>query len=157
MSERKRRITPDEISMNVAIFETTIDIDESVIAESPLEIREQVREYERGDRQEFDLRVTIPEGLTGEVMTTMADIPYGETRTYGALAADLDTTPIAIGQACARNPVPLVVPCHRVVGSDGDLKGYSAADGVVTKRRLLNLEAEHGPTPTQTRLPTKEG
>lgn len=140
--------------MNVDVFETTVEIDESVISESPDEIREQVSEYEQGDRREFDLTVTIPEGMTGAVMGAMCDIPYGETRTYGALAVDLDTTPIAVGQACARNPVPLVVPCHRVVGSDGSLKGYSAANGIVTKRRLLDLEArELGTEPVQTRLP----
>lgn len=142
--------------MNVDIFQTTIEIDDTRIAESGDEIREQVREYESGDRRSFDLRVTIPEGVTGEVMTAMTDIPYGETRTYGELASELDTTPIAVGQACARNPVPLVVPCHRVVGSDGSLKGYSAADGVATKQRLLTLEArESGTKPLQSRLPTK--
>lgn len=126
--------------MNIDIFETTIDIDESFIDEATADIREQVREFERRDRRTFDLTVTIPEGLTGEMMTAMADIPYGETRAYGELATDLDTTPIAIGQACADNPVPLIIPCHRVVGSDGELKGYSAANGIVTKRRLLDLE-----------------
>lgn len=126
--------------MDVDIFETTIEIDEARIAEPPTEIREQVYEYERGDRHTFDLTVSLPAGLTGEVMAAMTEIPYGETRTYGALAADLDTIPIAVGQACGRNPVPLVVPCHRVVGSDGGLRGYSAANGVATKRRLLTLE-----------------
>jgi methylated-DNA-[protein]-cysteine S-methyltransferase len=140
--------------MNVDIFETTVEIDESVVTESSDEIREQVSEYEQGDRQEFDLNVTIPDGMTGRVMVAMCDIPYGETRTYGALAEDLDTTPVAVGQACARNPVPLVIPCHRVVGSDGGLKGYSAANGIATKRRLLDLEArEKGTEPVQTRLP----
>jgi methylated-DNA-[protein]-cysteine S-methyltransferase len=139
--------------MNVDIFETTVEIDESVITESPAIIREQVYEYERGDRQTFDLNVTIPDGVTGEVMAVMADIPYGETRTYGDLATDLDTTPIAVGQACAHNPVPLVVPCHRVVGSNGELRGYSAADGVATKRRLLDLEAQEQRTESvQTKL-----
>jgi methylated-DNA-[protein]-cysteine S-methyltransferase len=141
--------------MNVDIFESTVEIDESSIAESPAVIHEQVREYERGDRQTFDLMVAIPEGVTGKVMTALTEIPYGKTRTYGALATDLDTTPVAIGQACAHNPVPLIVPCHRVVGSDGDLRGYSAANGVATKRRLLDLEREQGTASTQTRLPTQ--
>ncbi len=141
--------------MNVDIFETTIEIDDARIAESSAEIRKQIREYESGDRTDFDLHVTVPDGMTGTVMNAMADIPYGETRTYGELATALDTTPIAIGQACGRNPVPLVVPCHRVVGSDGSLKGYSAADGVATKRRLLDLEAEVRERSRQTRLPTR--
>lgn len=143
--------------MNIPIFGTTVEIDETLIAESSTVVREQIREYERGDRQTFDLTVTIPEGVTGEVMIAMTDIPYGETRTYGEIAAQLDTSPIAIGQACARNPIPLIVPCHRIVGSDGGLRGYSAADGVATKRQLLNLEArERGTEPMQTRLPTLE-
>jgi methylated-DNA-[protein]-cysteine S-methyltransferase len=139
--------------MNVDIFETTVEIDESVIAESPAVIREQVREYERGDRQTFDLNVTISDGVTGDVMAVMTDIPYGETRTYGELATKLNTTPIAAGQACAHNPVPLVIPCHRVVGSNGELRGYSAADGIATKRRLLDLEARERSTESvQTKL-----
>ena len=140
--------------MNVAIFESTIEIDESVIAESPANIREQVREYERGDRREFDLTVSLSTGTTGAVMAALSDVPYGETRTYGAVADRLDTAPVAVGQACANNPVPLVVPCHRVVGSDGGLGGYSAANGVATKRRLLDFEArERGSKSVQSRLP----
>ena len=140
--------------MNVTIFESTIEIDESAIAESPPDIREQVREYERGDRRGFDLTVSLPAGTTGAVMAALSDVPYGETRTYGEVADRLDTAPVAVGRACANNPVPLVVPCHRVVGSDGDLGGYSAADGVATKRRLLDFEArERGTRSVQSRLP----
>jgi methylated-DNA-[protein]-cysteine S-methyltransferase len=141
--------------MNVAIFESAIEIDESTIAESPADIRQQVREYERGDRWEFDLTVTFSAGITGAVMAALSDIPYGETRTYGEVADRLDAAPIEVGRACANNPVPLVVPCHRVVGSDGGLRGYSAANGVATKRRLLDLEArERGVKSVQSRLPT---
>ncbi|MFD1646835.1 methylated-DNA--[protein]-cysteine S-methyltransferase [Haloarchaeobius litoreus] len=137
--------------MHVSIFGSTVEIDESHIEEPPAVVREQVREYVRGTRRTFDLTVTRPEGVTGDVMATMTDIPYGETRTYGELAATLDTAPVAVGQACGRNPVPIVVPCHRVVGSDGGLRGYSGGDGVATKRRLL--EFEQGTT--QTRLSTE--
>lgn len=139
--------------MNVDILETSVEIDASVIAEPPSEIRKQVREYENGDRRTFDVTVDLPDGITGDVMAAMNEIPYGETRSYGELAAALDTAPVVVGQACGRNPVPLVVPCHRVVGSDGTLRGYSAADGVATKRRLLDLETREGGTePVQTRL-----
>ncbi len=142
--------------MDVEVLETTIEIDDSVVAESPAEIRTQVHEYERGARRQFDLTVTFPENLTGDVMAAMAEIPYGETRTYGDLAADLGTAPVAVGQACGRNPVPILVPCHRVVGSDGNLRGFSADGGVDTKRRLLDLEARvSGTEPVQTRLPTE--
>ena len=142
--------------MHVDILKTTIELDESVVAEQPAKIRAQLRQYERGDRRTFDLRVDVPEGATGAVMDAMAEIPYGETRTYGDIAADLDTAPVAVGQACGRNPVPVVVPCHRVVGSDGSLRGYSAAGGLATKRRLLDLEArEAGSRPVQERLSTE--
>ncbi|WP_440990281.1 methylated-DNA--[protein]-cysteine S-methyltransferase [Haloarchaeobius baliensis] len=136
--------------MHVSILGSSLEIDESAIAEPPATVREQVREYERGERETFDLTVSTPENMTGDVMAAMADIPFGETRTYGELAAELDTAPVAVGQACGRNPVPLVVPCHRVVGSDGGLRGYSGGDGVDTKRRLLDFEQGT----TQARLST---
>jgi methylated-DNA-[protein]-cysteine S-methyltransferase len=142
--------------MHVDVLGTSFEIDASVVAESPAEIHTQVREYEAGDRRTFDLTVEFPDGLTGDVMAAMTEIPYGETSTYGDLATDLDTAAVAVGQACGRNPVPVVVPCHRVVGSGGALQGYSAADGVATKRRLLDLEARvAGTGPVQTRLSTE--
>lgn len=138
--------------MKLQILDSEIELEESDIVEPPAEIRNQVREYEHGDRRTFDLDVSLPEGTTGDVMAAMTEIPYGETRTYGELAAELETSPVAVGQACGRNPVPVVVPCHRVVGSDGALTGYSAADGVATKRRLLELEARESGRPVQTQL-----
>lgn len=143
--------------MNVRLLETTIEIDGSFVDEPRDEVRAQISEYADGDRRSFDLSVSVPDGLVGEVMRAMSSIPYGETRTYGDLAADLDTAPIAVGSACGRNPVPVVVPCHRVVGSDGGLKGYSAAGGVATKRRLLDLETRVATGSTQTRLPGADG
>jgi methylated-DNA-[protein]-cysteine S-methyltransferase len=127
--------------VNVDVLGATVEIDESLIEASPAAVREQVREFEAGSRVSFDLDVTFPEGFGGGVMRAMAAIPFGETRTYGDLAADLDTAPIAVGQACGRNPVPLVVPCHRVLASDGGLRGYSADGGVRTKQRLLAVES----------------
>ena len=116
-----------------------MEIDESYVADPPSAIEAQVREYARGARRTFDLDVTFPDTFTGRVMRAMAAIPYGEVRTYGELAADLDTSPVAVGGACGRNPVPVVVPCHRVVGADS-LGGFSAEGGVATKRRLLDAE-----------------
>ena len=143
--------------MNVRLLGTTIEIDETFVDEPRVAVRAQIREYAEGDRRSFDLSVSVPDGLTGEVMRAMSAIPYGETRTYGDLAADLDTAAIAVGNACGSNPVPVVVPCHRVVGSDGGLKGYSAADGVATKRRLLDLETRVATGSTQTRLSDADG
>ena len=126
-----------------------MEIDESYVADPPSAIEAQVREYARGERRTFDLDVTFPDTFTGRVMRAMAAIPYGEVRTYGELAAELDTSPVAVGGACGRNPVPVVVPCHRVVGADS-LGGFSAEGGAATKRRLL--DAERSDDSTQTTL-----
>ena len=67
-------------------------------------------------------------------------IPYGETRTYGDLAKALDSSPRAVGGAVGRNPISILIPCHRVVGSDGSLTGY--AGGLEAKRFLLALESK---------------
>lgn len=128
--------------MQVRLFEADFDIDASLVDVSDAELRRQLREYEAGERRAFDLSVAYPDDFTGRVMREMARIPYGETRTYGDIADALDTAPVAVGGACGRNPVPVVVPCHRVVGSDGGLGGYSADGGVETKRRLLDHETE---------------
>jgi len=71
--------------------------------------------------------------------TALCTIPYGETRSYGDLAAELGVSAQAIGQACGANPIPILIPCHRVLGADG-LGGYSGAGGVETKVALLKLE-----------------
>jgi methylated-DNA-[protein]-cysteine S-methyltransferase len=128
--------------MEVELLDGIVKIDTDNVAAAPEDIRQQVREYERGDRRTLELPTQPPSSFTGRVMDAMAAIPYGETRTYGELAADLDTAPIAVGRACGANPAPVVVPCHRVVGSDGELHGYSAPGGVALKRRLLDHEAD---------------
>jgi methylated-DNA-[protein]-cysteine S-methyltransferase len=138
--------------MRAEIHGATLELDESYLDADPDAVREQAREYERGDRTAFDVEVAYPDTFTGRVMRAMRAIPYGETRTYGELAAELDTSPVAVGQACGRNPVPLVVPCHRVVGADGRLVGFSTEGGVELKRRLLDGEAAN----RQTRLASFE-
>lgn len=127
--------------MIVELFDSTIEVDDSYIDESPDEIRRQLSEYEYDERRTFDLSVDVPDTFTGTVMKQLLKIPYGETRTYGEIAAALDTAPIAVGGACGRNPVPVVVPCHRVLRSNGDIGGYSAPGGVALKRRLLDHES----------------
>jgi len=69
----------------------------------------------------------------------LSAIPYGELRTYGELAALLKSVPRAIGGACGRNPIPIIIPCHRVVAA-GSLGGFSGGAGIATKRKLLALE-----------------
>ena len=125
--------------MHVTVRGFEFEIDADRIAEPHAAVERQVREYDRGERESFDLTVEFPESFTGRVMEAMAAIPYGETRTYGELAASVGSSPVAVGSACGRNSVPVIVPCHRVVGTDS-LGGFSAAGGVEAKRALLAHE-----------------
>ena len=77
------------------------------------------------------------------VWGALLGIPYGETRTYGELAAALGSSPRAIGTAVGKNPISVIVPCHRMLGADGSLTGY--AGGLVRKQTLLELERGHAP------------
>jgi methylated-DNA-[protein]-cysteine S-methyltransferase len=138
----------EDVDVELTIFGGGVEVDIDAVDVAPETVRRQVREYERGERRAFEVGVEPPTPFVGRVMDAMAAIPYGETRTYGDLAADLDTAPVAVGRACGRNPAPIIVPCHRVVGSDGGLHGYSAPGGLELKRRLL----EHEGAGVQTRL-----
>jgi len=73
----------------------------------------------------------------GRMRSALQTIPMGEVRTYGELAAEMDTSPRALGQALGANPVPLLIPCHRVIAADG-LGGFSC--GIEWKKCLLNFE-----------------
>jgi methylated-DNA-[protein]-cysteine S-methyltransferase len=129
--------------MDVSVLGYDLSLDADRLAEPPAAIRRQVHEYGRGERTAFELTVSYPATFTGRAMAAMAAIPHGETRTYGELAAELGTAPVAVGAACGANPVPLVVPCHRVVGADS-LGGFSAPGGVDLKRALLDHERDEG-------------
>ena len=105
------------------------------------ELREQLGAYWRGELREFDLRLTAPgTPFQQEVWAALRTIPFGETWSYGKLAAEIGRPAAvrAVGAANGRNPIFLVVPCHRVVGSTGKLVGY--AGGLDMKRRLLDHE-----------------
>lgn len=99
----------------------------------------QLEAYFSGRLRVFDLPIAFRPGLTGQVQRLMTAIPMGETRTYGQLAQALKTPAQAIGQACGANPLPLVVPCHRVLGLV-TIGGFSAPGGVETKAWLLRHE-----------------
>jgi methylated-DNA-[protein]-cysteine S-methyltransferase len=115
--------------------------------------RAELLEYFRGSRRAFDVPVDWARtaGPQRQVLTVLAEtVAYGETISYGALArrAGLAADPAsarAVGSIMAANPVPVIVPCHRVLASDG-LGGYSGGDGVEVKRWLLILEGSHPPT-----------
>lgn len=110
----------------------------------------QLREYFAGRRSDFDVPLDL-EGTAHQqrVWRALLGIPFGRTRTYGEVAAALGVPRAsrAVGRACATNPVPVVVPCHRVVGGDGQLHGY---DGGLWRKRVL-LEHEGA------RLPLSSG
>lgn len=139
--------------MQTTIFDIPLTIDETYLDADRETIRRQVREYEQGERDAFDIQVTFADGLAGDVMRVMTGISRGHTRTYGDVARELDTAAVAVGQACGRNPVPLVVPCHRIVGADS-LGGFSAGGDRSTelKRRLLELEGALEREPEQATL-----
>jgi methylated-DNA-[protein]-cysteine S-methyltransferase len=104
----------------------------------------QIEEYLLGRRKTFDLPIdwrVMPE-FHARVLHLVQAIPYGEVRTYAEVAAGLGKpgAAIAVGNANAANPMPLALPCHRVIGSDGRLHGYSAPGGLATKAWLLKLE-----------------
>lgn len=110
---------------------------------SPLlsEAARQLEAYFAAGLTHFDLPL-LPAGSPFErqVWAAMQAIPYGETRTYGELAHTTDSGPRAVGRACGRNPIPIVIPCHRVLARGG-LGGYSGGAGLPTKQQLLSLEA----------------
>ncbi|MGR0221299.1 methylated-DNA--[protein]-cysteine S-methyltransferase [Agromyces sp. ZXT2-6] len=101
----------------------------------------ELREYLAGRRIRFDLPLApVGDEFQQAVWAMLREIPYGETVTYGELAARLGDRNLArrVGNAVGRNPISILVPCHRVVGADGSLTGY--AGGFDRKRRLLELE-----------------
>ena len=107
-------------------------------------VRQQLEEYFAGERTVFDL----PLHLSGtdfqvQVLQELQRIPYGETTSYGDIAKRIGRPKAmrAVGAANGRNPIPIIVPCHRVIGSSGDLTGFGG--GLDTKEALLRLEAEN--------------
>jgi methylated-DNA-[protein]-cysteine S-methyltransferase len=113
--------------------------------EAPFEdVRHQLREYFAGERKDFDLPLSL-EGTEFQVavLEALQQIPYGQTRSYGAVAKQIGRPKAvrAVGAANGRNPIPIIVPCHRVIGISGDLTGFGG--GLDTKAALLRLEAEN--------------
>jgi methylated-DNA-[protein]-cysteine S-methyltransferase len=108
------------------------------------EATRQLEQYFRGERLEFDLPVDweVKPPFQKEVLRLVYAIPYGRTTSYGDIARQFGKPGAmrAVGRANATNPIPIVIPCHRVLGSDGKLHGYGAPGGLETKAWLLRLE-----------------
>ncbi len=114
------------------------------------EVTQQMREYLAGERREFELTLRLlGTDFQLQVWDALCRIPYGRTRSYGQQATSLDRPKAAraVGHANGLNPIAIVVPCHRVVGSDGQLTGFGG--GIEVKRWLLELE-RRGVTPRWT-------
>jgi methylated-DNA-[protein]-cysteine S-methyltransferase len=113
-------------------------------AEKVAGVAAQLRDYFAGKRRVFDLpldlRLTTP--FQRQVLLAALQIPCGQTLTYAGLAQRIGKPKAAraVGQALGRNPIPIVIPCHRVLASDGSLRGYSGGRGIETKAQLLQLE-----------------
>lgn len=105
---------------------------------------EQIAQWLAGERTDFDVPLARAATPRGEALRAgIVAIEYGTTISYGMLARQIGSSARAIGQACARNPFPIVVPCHRVLGAGGALGHYSAGEGPATKLWLLDHERHH--------------
>jgi methylated-DNA-[protein]-cysteine S-methyltransferase len=119
-------------------------------AKAVLEAVVQLRAYFAGTLRDFDLPLIPFDSKRGETLragpsrsAARGRHSSGDTVSYGALARQIGSGPRAIGQACARNPYPLVIPCHRILAAGGRLGAYSAGEGPNTKQWLLDHEARH--------------
>ena len=105
---------------------------------------QQLDEYLRGERKAFHLPIDWSHlrPFQIQVLQIVYAIPYGQTRSYGEIAFEIGKPRAAraVGRANATNPMPIVIPCHRVIGSDGKLQGYGGGEGLPTKKWLLKLE-----------------
>jgi len=121
---------------------TTASYDERLFSE----LRDKIGAYFEGDCVDFaDILVELDElsGFSEQVLITCRQVEYGRTVNYGRLAelAHRPGASQAVGNILSRNPVPLIIPCHRVIRRDGKVGGFSAAGGVRLKRKMLELEA----------------
>ena len=111
--------------------------------ESPLlkKAVDQLDAYFEGAKADFDLPLNpFGTAFQRKLWKALSDIPYGHTLSYGELAHKIDSGPRAIGGACGKNPIPIIIPCHRVLASNGKMGGYSGLGELDTKQFLLRLE-----------------
>lgn len=110
--------------------------------------RQAIQDYTRGRAVDFSEIACNLSGMTPfqqHVLRTVREIPRGEVLTYGEVARRVNRPAAAraVGATMARNPVPLIIPCHRVIGASGHLVGFSAPRGIVLKQHLLDMEQSH--------------
>ena len=106
-----------------------------------LDVEKQLSEYFSGDRKVFDIEVSMTgTDFQKKVWAIISSVPYGQTMSYNDIAKKLDSGPRAVANACGKNHIPIIVPCHRILPSSGKLGGYSGGEGPATKRKLLELE-----------------
>jgi methylated-DNA-[protein]-cysteine S-methyltransferase len=150
-------LTADENGISRVVMDA--DIDEQIAPSSGwiedpsrfAEARRQLEEYFAGQRTEFDLPLNAKgTAFQHDVWTALQTIPYGEIRSYGHIAAQIGRPGAsrAVGLANGRNPIAVIVPCHRVIGASGALTGYGG--GLHRKRLLLDLEARRVQSPLVT-------
>jgi methylated-DNA-[protein]-cysteine S-methyltransferase len=111
--------------------------------ETPLlqEAIEQLNDYFDGKRLDFDLPLNPPGSeFQKSVCAAMVAIPGGQTKSYGDIAKGLESSAQAVGNACGLNPIPIIIPCHRVLAAGREMGGFSGDGGVDTKKKLLALE-----------------
>jgi len=123
-------------------------LDNPVFKKSLLsDLQDKIAAYYKGDCIDFSQTAIDFSGYTPfskQILQACMKIRYGETKTYKELAhlASSPNTARAVGMVMSRNRIPLIIPCHRVIGSDGSLHGFSAPGGIATKKRMLTLESE---------------
>ena len=106
-----------------------------------IKLKKQIMEFTKGKRKKFSVNLNIEgSALQKKIWKQLSNISYGATKTYGDIAKTLRTSPRYVGNVCGQNDHLLVIPCHRVVRSDGALGGFSGLGGIKLKKKLLQLE-----------------
>ncbi len=120
---------------------------EIIFSHAPLTALTQIAKYLNGHRTSFSLTLDLSSftPFQHQVYQAVRQIPYGETRTYGQIARLIGrpNAARAVGAANGANPIPIIIPCHRLIGADGSLRGYGGLGGLKTKQYLLDLEQKN--------------
>ena len=106
-----------------------------------IKLKKQILEFIKGKRKKFSIKLHISgSSLQKKIWKQLSNIKYGNTKTYGEIARVLGTSPRYVGNVCGQNNHLIVIPCHRVIRSDGALGGFSGLGGIKLKQKILNLE-----------------